>query len=262
MSGIYVDQPEIKQKPVSTVRAQNSLWLVKVPKYVTDRLSKCEPGSQFGVIQTQRSAAGQEFTFEVDPKLCEQGNGLPACPSVHTMKLGTLAGVNRNLAVYSDTEDAINIEGIVKTKFDVMQRSDPKSSLSYMKLKRFEAEKKMDPGRKIVITNKSHNNFKPSNVSREQMYTTKAEREEKLRNKRTRLDPEAVEDMLLRAFKKNQYISQKHLVSITEQPEAYLKGFLHKLCVYNQKTPHKNTWELKPEYRRYETDGQGPSEET
>ena len=60
MSGIYVDQPEIKQKPVSTVRAQNSLWLVKVPKYVTDRLSKCEPGSQFGVIQTQRSAAGQE----------------------------------------------------------------------------------------------------------------------------------------------------------------------------------------------------------
>ena len=52
------------------------------------------------------------------------------------------------------------------------------------------------------------------------MYTTKAEREEKLRNKRTRLDPEAVEDMLLRAFKKNQYISQKHLVSITEQPEV------------------------------------------
>ena len=48
-----------------------------------------------------------------------------------------IVGVNRNLAVYSDTEDAINIEGIVKTKFDVMQRSDPKSSLSYMKLKRY-----------------------------------------------------------------------------------------------------------------------------
>lgn len=262
MSGIYVDQPEIKQKTVSTERAQNSLWLVKVPKYVAERLQKCEVGSKFGVIQTQRTPAGPEFTFEVEPKLCEPCNGLPACPSSHTMKLGTLAGVNRNLAVYSDTQDVINIEGVVKTKFDVMQRSDPKSSLSYMKLKRFEAEKKMDPGRKIVITNKSHNNFKPSNVSREQMYTTKAEREEKLRNKRTRLDADAVESMILRAFKKHQYISQKHLVAITGQPEAYLKGFLHKMCVYNQKTPHKNTWELKPEYRYYESDNAGPSEET
>ena len=52
------------------------------------------------------------------------------------------------------------------------------------------------------------------------MYTTKAEREEKLRNKRTRLDADAVESMILRAFKKHQYISQKHLVAITGQPEV------------------------------------------
>ena len=65
MSGIYVDQPEIKQKTVSTERAQNSLWLVKVPKYVAERLQKCEVGSKFGVIQTQRTPAGPEVMFLV-----------------------------------------------------------------------------------------------------------------------------------------------------------------------------------------------------
>ena len=34
--------------------------------------------------------------------------------------------------------------------------------------------------------------------------------------------------------------------------QAYLKEFLHKMCVYNVKAPHKNMWELKPEYRHYE----------
>ena len=45
-----------------------------------------------------------QFTFEVDPKLCEQGNGLPACPSVHTMKLGTLAG-NQEHSVVTRADD-------------------------------------------------------------------------------------------------------------------------------------------------------------
>lgn len=72
----------------------------------------------------------------------------------------------------------------------------------------------------MKMTDRNINNFKPSNVSRDQLYTTKAERDEKLRNKRTRLDSDSVEGMILRAFKKHQYISQKHLVAITAQPEV------------------------------------------
>ena len=37
---------------------------------------------------------------------------------------------------------------------------------------RLEAEKKMEPGRRIIITNKTHNVFKPSNVSRGQVRFT------------------------------------------------------------------------------------------
>ena len=53
------------------------------------------------------------------------------------------------------------------------------------------------------------------------MFTTRAEKEEKLKNKRVRLDADSVENMILRAFKKHQYITQKHLVAITSQPEVW-----------------------------------------
>jgi len=33
--------------------------------------------------------------------------------------------------------------------------------------------------------------------------------------------------------------------------QVYLKQILQEVCQYNTKNPHKNMWELKPEYRHY-----------
>ena len=33
--------------------------------------------------------------------------------------------------------------------------------------------------------------------------------------------------------------------------QPYLKEILQEICVYNMKAPHKNMWELKPEFRHY-----------
>ena len=34
--------------------------------------------------------------------------------------------------------------------------------------------------------------------------------------------------------------------------QEHLKEILRSICVYNTKNPHKNMWELKPEYRHYD----------
>ena len=34
---------------------------------------------------------------------------------------------------------------------------------------------------------------------------------------------------------------------------TYLKSILNEVCNYNVKNPHKNMWELKPEYRHYKS---------
>ncbi|XP_077866451.1 general transcription factor IIF subunit 2-like [Saccoglossus kowalevskii] len=62
--------------------------------------------------------------------------------------------------------------------------------------------------------------------------------------------------MLFSAFERHQYYNIKDLVRITEQPITYLKEILKDVGVYNMRAPHKNMWELKPEYRHYkpETD--------
>merc|ERR1712079_754022 len=53
---------------------------------------------------------------------------------------------------------------------------------------------------------------------------------------------------------KHQYYSFTDLVKETRQPAPYLKEILHEFCKYNLKNPHKNMWELKPEYRHYKSD--------
>lgn len=38
--------------------------------------------------------------------------------------------------------------------------------------------------------------------------------------------------------------------------QVYLKEILNEVCNYNLKNPHRNMWELKPEYRCYKNANQ------
>ena len=69
--------------------------------------------------------------------------------------------------------------------------------------------------------------------------------------RRARLDREVVLDHLFTAFQAHQYYTFKDLVQKTAQPPSYLKEILREVCKYNTKNPHKNMYELKPEYRHY-----------
>jgi transcription initiation factor TFIIF subunit beta len=68
------------------------------------------------------------------------------------------------------------------------------------------------------------------------------------------MDADKVQELLFSAFEKHQYYNVKDLVRITQQPITYLKEILKEICIYNMKAPHRNMWELKPEYRHYKGD--------
>jgi len=72
--------------------------------------------------------------------------------------------------------------------------------------------------------------------------------------KKSRDDKEKVMETLFDLFEKHQYYNIKDLVRETRQPVTYLKTILNEVCRYNVKNPHKNMWELKPEYRHYKKD--------
>ncbi|KAM5288216.1 general transcription factor IIF subunit 2 isoform 3-T3 [Ctenodactylus gundi] len=99
---------------------------------------------------------------------------------------------------------------------------------------------------KVVTTN-----YKP--VANHQ-YNIEYERKKKEDGKRARADKQHVLDMLFSAFEKHQYYNLKDLVDITKQPVGYLKEILKEIGIQNVKGIHKNTWELKPEYRHYQAE--------
>uniref|UniRef100_A0A8C8W941 General transcription factor IIF subunit 2 n=1 Tax=Panthera leo TaxID=9689 RepID=A0A8C8W941_PANLE len=96
---------------------------------------------------------------------------------------------------------------------------------------------------KVVTTN-----YKP--VANHQ-YNIEYERKKK-DGKQAQADKQHVLDMLFSAFEKHQYCNLKDLVDITKQLVGYLKEILKEIGVQNVKGIHKNTRELKPEYRQYQ----------
>uniref|UniRef100_A0A8P4GG58 General transcription factor IIF subunit 2 n=1 Tax=Dicentrarchus labrax TaxID=13489 RepID=A0A8P4GG58_DICLA len=140
----------------------------------------------------------------------------------------------------------IALEGVV------VQRAEcrPAVSESYMRLKRLQIEESSKPVRlSQQLQSPVTNNYKPV---ANHTYNLEYERKKKEEGKRARADKQQVLDMLFSAFEKHQYYNIKDLVDITKQPVIYLKEILRDIGIYNVKGTHKNTWELKPEYRHYQ----------
>nr|XP_060490201.1 general transcription factor IIF subunit 2 [Panthera onca] len=170
-------------------------------------------------------------------KVCARGSGLRSSQTVFQRS---------HTSLYSCQQYKLSLEGIV------VQRAEcrPAASENYMRLKRLQIEESSKPVRlsqqldKVVTTN-----YKP--VANHQ-YNIEYERKKKEDGKRARADKQHVLDMLFSAFEKHQYYNLKDLVDITKQPVGYLKEILKEIGVQNVKGTHKNTWELKPEYRHYQ----------
>eukprot|EP00800_Vazella_pourtalesii_P009985 TRINITY_DN2507_c1_g1_i2.p1 TRINITY_DN2507_c1_g1~~TRINITY_DN2507_c1_g1_i2.p1 ORF type:complete len:174 (+),score=54.65 TRINITY_DN2507_c1_g1_i2:390-911(+) len=151
------------------------------------------------------------------------------------------------MMVFSQTKDEVKIEGKIAQKADIQVDSSYIKQYMLMKRKKLEvieAEKKAKYDRAPIsnVSNKlSHANMRHKEISR-----LKKERQD---DKRLRSDKQIVLDRIFEAFKKNQYYGTTDLVSITKQPQNHLKDILKGVCLYRTHAPHKNTWELKPEYK-------------
>ncbi|XP_041841625.1 general transcription factor IIF subunit 2-like isoform X3 [Melanotaenia boesemani] len=168
-----------------------------------------------------------------------------SAPREHPFTMQSVGG--QMLAVFTEnSSDKIALEGMV------VQRAEcrPAVSESYMKLKRLQIEESSKPARLSQQLSKPvTSNYKP--VANHD-YNREYERKKKEEGKRARADKQQVLDMLFSAFEKHQYYNIKDLVDITKQPVIYLKEILRDIGIYNVKGTHKNTWELKPEYRHYQ----------
>ncbi|XP_037982737.1 general transcription factor IIF subunit 2 [Motacilla alba alba] len=244
-------------------KQNTGMWLVKVPKYLSQQWSKASGRGEVGKLRIVKNQGRTEVSFTLNEELASISDigGKPAsvsAPREHPFLLQSVGG--QTLTVFTETSvenqsdeksesgsaDKLALEGIV------VQRAEcrPAASENYMKLKRLQIEESSKPVRLSQQLDKAvTTNYKP--VANHQ-YNIEYEKKKKEDGKRARADKQQVLDMLFSAFEKHQYYNIKDLVDITKQPVIYLKEILREIGIYNVKGTHKNTWELKPEYRHYQ----------
>ncbi|XP_029000866.1 general transcription factor IIF subunit 2 isoform X2 [Betta splendens] len=231
-------------------KLNTGVWLVKVPKYLSQQWAKATGRGEVGKIRIcKKGTQGKpEVSFTLNEELTViEGieDKTVSAPREHPFTMQSVGG--QMLAVFTETSsDKIALEGVV------VQRAEcrPAVSESYMRLKKLQIEESSKPARLSQQLDKAvTSNYKPvANHANNLEY----ERKKKEEGKRARADKQQVLDMLFSAFEKHQYYNIKDLVDITKQPVSYLKDILHDIGNYNVKGTHKNTWELKPEYRHYQ----------
>uniref|UniRef100_A0A671MWQ7 General transcription factor IIF subunit 2 n=1 Tax=Sinocyclocheilus anshuiensis TaxID=1608454 RepID=A0A671MWQ7_9TELE len=236
-------------------KQNTGVWLVKVPKYLSLQWAKATGRGEVGKLRICKYVS---FTLNEELTIIDttgQKSSMVRAPREHPFTLQTVGG--QTLAVFTENSSGENqdvttykiaLEGVV------VQRAEcrPAVSENYMRLKKLQIEELSKPLRfsqqldKAVTTN-----YKPvANHS----YNLDYEKRKKEEGKRARADKQQVLDMLFSAFEKHQYYNIKDLVDITKQPVIYLKEILRDIGIYNVKGTHKNTWELKPEYRHYQNE--------
>lgn len=280
--------PKKSDKDVDLVNACRGVWLVKVPKYIADRWENCPENSQVGKLRIARRAnATPTVSFSLDDSVIAatpvSTKGAPPSLNkgsnkeipkehkfvVNTLNAQTLAVLSHCSAAGSEALtgpggtpigpvlDKLAVEG------KVVQRAEcrPINNHIYMSLKKEAYLKAIEPTRQTKHLDKAVMAYKPK---ANHAVNIANDLKKKSEGKKSRDDKEKVMETLFALFEKHQYYNIKDLVKETRQPVTYLKEILKEVCNYNLKNPHKNMWELKPEYRHYkgaEEDADDPKPE-
>jgi len=248
------------EKDVDCANASRGVWLVKVPKYIANIWDKAAPLSEAGRISIMKGVAGKtEIKFRVSNVPPED-----KLPVDHQFLISNIQ--NQSLAVYSQPK-AVNEDGVdcgigkIFLEGHVVQKGECRPSgedKDYMRLKRQKIIEESQPKRTVVALDRVVQSYKP--ISKH-VHDVEYENRKKTEGKKARGDKDQVMEMLFAAFEKHQYYNIKDLEKITKQPVPYLKEILKEICNYNVKNPHRNMWELKPEFRHYKKDDEGAAGE-
>ncbi|XP_062302430.1 general transcription factor IIF subunit 2 isoform X3 [Osmerus eperlanus] len=258
---------EKSEVDLTGAKQNTGVWLVKVPKYLSQQWAKASGRGEVGKLRIGKNQGKAEVSFTLNEELTviDGIDKTVRAPRDHPFTMQSVGG--QTLAVFTESSsgqleersdgsssvagagagpDKIALEGVV------VQRAEcrPAVSENYMRLKRMQIEESSKPVRLSQQLDKAvTNNYKPvANHS----YNLEYDRKKKEEGKRARADKQQVLDILFSAFEKHQYYNIKDLVDITKQPVIYLKEILRDIGIYNVKGTHKNTWELRPEYRHYQ----------
>jgi len=239
---------EKPKPPISEIdlSAESCVWLVKIPNYLADAWLHAERGTELGTI-----TLAQCYDTSKDPIV--EMSVLPLPGMKENIPLEFSCGFSKHehsneLKIISeDVAGRFTVEGQVKVKVDckakdtaLLKRSINSQAVETRKIEThnlnvFE-EKEVDTyvSRSATITNK---------------LTSKNTKPKKKGEKRERMEQTQLEALIFQAFYKKDLLTLSELDRDLEQPIAYLKEILGKICVYHTSGKNRLHYEIKDEYK-------------
>ncbi|VDM83293.1 unnamed protein product [Strongylus vulgaris] len=216
--------------------AKRGVWLVKVPRYLSD-LWEANAGTDVGRLVIHQGVNGKgDVKLKSRPGLILPQSvtstikGPAQIPDEHSFILGDV--LNQTMAVLAEDKTGFNED----------------ADVSYLKMKIAQISNSGQPKKQVMQMEKAAVKFKPVAAHAEDMMRIKQKKEGA---KTVRADRNVLMQALFHAFEKHQYYRLQDLQQLTQQPAGYVKELLTEIAVYNTAPPHKSMWELKPEYRDY-----------
>ncbi|GMS80149.1 hypothetical protein PENTCL1PPCAC_2324 [Pristionchus entomophagus] len=240
--------------------AKRGVWLVKVPKYLSD-IWEANAGSDVGrlniasnngkTVVKLKNRQGLTMPDNMEGATSKGGS----IPEEHSFIIGDI--VNQTMVVLGEDKTGLNEDinirtGSLSLEGRVVKRAEcrPPDSLAYLKMKIGHIEKSGQPKRHIQTIDKAAVKYKPVNMHEEDMARIKQKKEG---IKTVRMDKDVLRQNIFMQFEKHEYYRLQDLQQLMNQPASYVKEILQEIAVYNSQPPHKSMWNLKPEYRNYST---------
>ncbi|ELA40949.1 uncharacterized protein VICG_02038 [Vittaforma corneae ATCC 50505] len=224
-----------------------SVWLTKVPKYLGEQILKLRKGSVVGTLSVGRSSPAETPALQIKLSNALLDTGIPTEHIIEIKDKGKcmyLASHCRDNAELN--EETMDVEGIINKECFIR----PVLNSEYLQYKRRMKNAEESTEEKVKVIDYF------AEVKRSAKYSTLKEmdilarkRKQMLQDKkRERLEKTDVMEIVFNAFEKHKRWTVRDLADFSGQPVAYIQEIVNEICVLNKKD-HKNTYELKPEYK-------------
>lgn len=215
-----------------------TVWLAKVPRYLGERIMSLNGGSLIGSLQIDQTPQGTRCNIKLENNIVNSG-----IPKEHNIEIKDR---NTNMYLVSNDSKKMTVEGVVNKECFI----NPVVNAEYLKFKRSLKNSSDNTEEKVKVIDffaEVKRNAKYSSL-REMDVLAKKRKQMLQDKKRERLDREDVLEILFNAFEKHDLWTVRDLADFSGQPVAYIQELVNEVCTLNKKD-HKNTYELKPEFK-------------
>lgn len=241
-----MDQTGSKTAHLDASALEKTVWLVKLPQFIAQRLENAENGDIVGSLQLTATAAGGS-----GPQVGVQISFNGPTEEFHLTELPA----GPDVIAFAASQDKFKVKGKVSKTYNM----NPKDTDAYRKLcrERRAHEGKANETQTLKMEDVLGHSSAPKEVDFIPPVYVDAKRNAAAQmggsNKRQRgtneTDSRDVRNKLLQAFSLRERLTLREIHGVCQVPEAQLKEQLKTYAVFNSKGIYKNYWELKPEFK-------------